>query len=125
MVRGLPAALRPRTQSAGGVTASEIYMRQSELPCSRKSAAPGGSFGSLALSNGAQPIDRAEFRPSLEPPDFALCRWCASLWFRRRAHTSQLAVISAVDLANGQGRGLGLAHRLESGLIASQEALCV
>src|SRR6266851_7407654 len=47
-------------QSAGGVTASEIYMRQSEPPCSRKSAVPGGIFGSLASSNGAQPIDRAE-----------------------------------------------------------------
>src|SRR5664279_1107426 len=44
----------------GGVTASEIYMRQSEPPCSRKSAVPGGIFGSLAWSNGAQPIDRAE-----------------------------------------------------------------
>src|SRR5258708_12611464 len=43
-----------------GVTASEIYMRQSEPPCSRKSAVPGGIFGSLASSNGAQPIDRAE-----------------------------------------------------------------
>src|SRR5205823_8629761 len=51
----------------------------------------------------------------LEPHDFARCRWCASLWFRGRAHASHLAVISAVDLANGQGRGLGLAHRLESG----------
>src|SRR2546430_5953742 len=48
-----------------------------------------------------------------------------SLWFRRRAHASHLAVISAVDLANGQGRGLGLAHRLESGSIVSQKALCV
>src|ERR1700694_3469708 len=38
--RLLRAALRPRTQSAGGVTASEIYMRQSEPPCSRKSAVP-------------------------------------------------------------------------------------
>ena len=55
------------------------------------------------------------FRPSLEAHDFALCRWCAGLWFRRRAHASHLAVISAVDLANGQGRGLGLAHRLEFG----------
>jgi hypothetical protein len=45
--------------SEGGVTASEIYMRQSELPCSRKSAGPGWIFGSLASSNGAQPIDRA------------------------------------------------------------------
>jgi hypothetical protein len=53
-------ALRPRAQSEGGVTASEIYMRQSEPPCSRKSAVPGGIFGSLASSNGAQPIDRAE-----------------------------------------------------------------
>src|SRR5258708_21339617 len=43
-----------------GVTASEIYMRQSEPPCSRKSAVPRGIFGSLASSNGAQPIDRAE-----------------------------------------------------------------
>jgi hypothetical protein len=41
-------------------TTSEIYMRQSEPPYSRKSAAPGGIFGSLASSNGAQPIDRAE-----------------------------------------------------------------
>jgi hypothetical protein len=65
------------------------------------------------------------FRPSLEAHDFALCRWCAGLWFRRRAHASHLAVISAVDLANGQGRGLGLAHRLESGSIVSQKALCV
>ena len=48
-----------RTQSTGGVTAPEIYMRQSEPPCSRKSAVPGGIFGSLAPSNGAQPI-RAE-----------------------------------------------------------------
>jgi hypothetical protein len=47
-------------QSASGVTASETYMRQSEPPCSRKSAAPRGIFGSLASSNGAQPIDRAE-----------------------------------------------------------------
>src|ERR1700757_5184017 len=57
MERLRAAALRPRTQSAGGVTASAIYMRQSELPCSRKSAVPGGIFGSLASSNGAQPID--------------------------------------------------------------------
>jgi carbon monoxide dehydrogenase subunit G len=41
-------------------TTSEIYMRQSEPPYSRKSAAPGGIFGSLASSNGAQRIDRAE-----------------------------------------------------------------
>jgi hypothetical protein len=65
------------------------------------------------------------FRPSREPPDFAFCRWCASLWFRRRAHASHLAVISAVDLANSRSRGLGLAHRLESGSIVSQKALCV
>src|SRR3982074_3835965 len=65
------------------------------------------------------------FRPSLEPRDFALRRWCASFWFRRRAHASHFAVISAVDLANGQGRGLGLAHRLESGSIVNQKALCV
>src|SRR5258708_27649368 len=49
-----------RTQSTGGVTAPEIYMRQSEPPCSRKSAVPEGIFGSLASSNGAQPINRAE-----------------------------------------------------------------
>jgi hypothetical protein len=42
------------------VTASEIYMLQSEPPCSRKSTVPVGIFGSLASSNGAQPIDRAE-----------------------------------------------------------------
>jgi len=65
------------------------------------------------------------FRRSLGPHDFALCRWRASLWFRRRAHASHLIVISAVDLANGQGRRLGLAHRLESGSIVSQKALCV
>jgi len=34
-------------------------------------------------------------------------------------------VISAVDLTNGQGRGLGLGHRRESGSIVSQKALCV
>jgi hypothetical protein len=28
-----------------GVTASEFYMRQSETPCSRKSAVPRGIFG--------------------------------------------------------------------------------
>src|SRR5258705_10006245 len=50
----------PAHNPRGGVTASEIYMRQSEPPCSRKSAVPGGIFGSLASSNGAQPIDRAE-----------------------------------------------------------------
>jgi len=49
----------------------------------------------------------------------------AGLWFRRRAHASHLSVVSAVDLANGQGRGLGLAHCLESGPIVSQKALCV
>ena len=49
----------------------------------------------------------------------------AGLWFRRRAHASHLIVTSAVDLANGQRRGLGLAHRLESGTIVSQKALCV
>src|SRR5713226_967250 len=65
------------------------------------------------------------FGPSLERHDFALCRGCASFWFRRRAHASHLAVISTVDLANGQGRGLGLADRLESGSIVSQKALCV
>src|SRR5438034_10991605 len=59
------------------------------------------------------------FMPSLQAHDFALCRWCAGLWFRRRAHASHLAVISAVDLANGQGRGLDLVHRLESGSIAN------
>src|SRR5439155_11962875 len=63
------------------------------------------------------------FRPSLGPSDFAFCRWYARLWFRRRAHASHLAVISAVDLANGQGRGLDLVHRLESGSIVSQKAL--
>ena len=65
------------------------------------------------------------FRRSLGLHDFALCRWRASLWFRRRAHASHLIVVSAVDLANGKGRGLGLAHRLESGSIASQKGLCV
>jgi hypothetical protein len=65
------------------------------------------------------------FRPSLKPHDFALCRCCASLWFRRRARSSHLAVISAAPLANGQGGGLGLPHRLESGSIGSQKALCV
>jgi hypothetical protein len=69
----------------------------------------------MALSTGLR------FRPSL---DFALCRCCASLWFRRRAHASHLIVISTVDLANGQGHGLGLAHGLESGSIVSQKALC-
>src|SRR5262245_25225237 len=47
-------------QSASGVTASEIYMRQSEPQCSRKSAVPGRIFRSLVSSNDAQPIDRAE-----------------------------------------------------------------
>ena len=60
------------------------------------------------------------FRPSL---DFARCRCCASLRFRRRADASHLIVVGAVDLANGQGRGLGLAHRLESGSIVSEKAL--
>ena len=46
------------------------------------------------------------FRPSLKPHDFALCRCAASLRFRRHARASHLAVISAVDLANGQGGGL-------------------
>ena len=54
------SAFLPRTQSAGGFTASDIYMRQSEPPCSRKSAVPRGIFGSLASSNGAQPMERAE-----------------------------------------------------------------
>jgi hypothetical protein len=54
------SSTRPSTPSAGSVTASEIYMRQSEPPCSRKSAVPEGIFGSLASSNGAQPIVRAE-----------------------------------------------------------------
>src|ERR1700731_3387943 len=65
------------------------------------------------------------FRPSLKRHDFALSRCAASLWFRRRARASHLAVISAVDLANSQGGGLGLAHRLESGSIVSQKSLCV
>jgi hypothetical protein len=55
----------------------------------------------------------------------SLCRWFASLRFRRRAHASHLAVISALDLANGQRRGLGFAHHLESGSIVSQELLRV
>jgi hypothetical protein len=41
-------------------TASDIYMRQSEPPCSRKSAVPRGIFGSLASSNGAQLMEPAE-----------------------------------------------------------------
>lgn len=49
-----------RTQFAGAVTASEINMRQSVPPCSRKSAVPKSIFRSSASSNGAQPIDRAE-----------------------------------------------------------------
>jgi len=56
------------------------------------------------------------FGPSL---DFARSRWCACLWLWRHAHASHLAVISAVHLAKGQGRGLGLAHRLEPGSIVS------
>jgi len=47
-------------QSAGSVTAPEIYMRQSEPPCSRKSAVLEGVLGSLASSNAVQPIDRAD-----------------------------------------------------------------
>src|SRR6266481_9178759 len=70
-------------------------------------------------------LTRLRLRRSLEPHDFALCRARASFWFRRRAHASHLAVISTVDLANGQGRGLGLADRLESGSIVSQKALCI
>jgi hypothetical protein len=62
-------------------------------------------------------------RRSLGPHDFALCRWRTSLWFRRCAYASHLAVISAVDLANGEGRGLGLAHCLEPSSIVSQKAL--
>lgn len=65
------------------------------------------------------------FKRPLEPDDIALFRRFACLGFGRLAHASHLAVISAVDLANGQGRGLGLAHRLESGSIVSQKALCV
>jgi hypothetical protein len=61
----------------------------------------------------------------VEPHDFAVCRCVASLWLRRRARASHLAVISALDLANGQGGGLGLAHRLESSSIVGQKALCV
>src|SRR5258708_37522104 len=57
---GLREALRQTAEERHSVTASEIYMRQSEPPCSRKSAVPRGIFGSLASSNGAQPIDRAE-----------------------------------------------------------------
>src|SRR5450759_2586260 len=53
------------------------------------------------------------FRRPLDPHDFALGRWFASLRFWRRAHASHLAVISAIDLANGQRRGLGFAHHLE------------
>ena len=49
-----------RTQSTGGFTASDIYMRQSEPPCSQKSAVPRGIFGSLASSNGAQLMELAE-----------------------------------------------------------------
>src|SRR5216683_1197235 len=100
-------------------------MRQSGPPCSRKSAVPGGIFGSLASSNGGRPIDRTEVQAVSGTARLCLCRWCASFWFRRRAHASHFAVISAVDLANGQGRGLVLAHRLESGSIVSQKALCV
>jgi hypothetical protein len=62
-------------------------------------------------------------RRSLGPHDFALCRWRPSLWFRRCAYASHLAVISAVDLANGEGRGLGLVHCLEPSSIVSQKAL--
>jgi hypothetical protein len=46
------------TNWLGGVTASEIYMRQLVPPCSRKSAA-GGIFGSLASSNGVPPTELA------------------------------------------------------------------
>jgi hypothetical protein len=45
---------------AGGITASKIYIRRSTPPCSRKSAVPGGIFGSLASPIGAQPTDLAE-----------------------------------------------------------------
>ena len=54
------SAFPSRTQSMGGFTASDIYMRQSEPPCSRKSAVPRGIFGSLASSNGAQLMELAE-----------------------------------------------------------------
>ena len=56
-IKGISEALRPRTQSAGGVTALEIHMRQSQPPCSRKSAVPEGTFGSLASSDRAQPTE--------------------------------------------------------------------
>ena len=53
---GRAQQLIPNTSSphAGSVTAPEIYMRQSVPPCSRKSAVPGGIFGSLASSTGAR-----------------------------------------------------------------------
>src|SRR5437899_2469494 len=54
------SAFLPCTRSAGGFTGSDIYMRQSEPPCSRKSVVPRGIFGSLASPNGAQPMERAE-----------------------------------------------------------------
>src|SRR5439155_24912835 len=54
------SAFLPAHNPRGGFTASDIYVRQSEPPCPRKSAVPRGIFGSLASSNGAQPMERAE-----------------------------------------------------------------
>ena len=51
--------------------------------------------------------------------------WFASLRFGRGADASHLAIISAVDLADGQHRGLGFAHRFESISIAGQKILRV
>jgi hypothetical protein len=65
------------------------------------------------------------FRRLRRSHDIALCLWFAGLRFGRRAYASQLAVISAVDLAEGQRRGLGFAHRLEPGSIVGQKVLGV
>jgi hypothetical protein len=125
--RLLLAALRPRTQSAG----VNVLLRQKSI-CDNQShhARENHQCREGFSDHWPRRMSRSQltglrFRSSLQPHDFALCRWCASFWFRRRAHASNFAVISAVDLANGQGRRLGLAHRLESGSIVSQKALCV
>ena len=124
--RAVASALLPRTNPRAVLLRQiSIFDNQSHHARENQQCREGFSdhwFRRMARSRWSG----LRFRPSLEAHDFALCRWCARLWFfRRRAHASHLAVISAVDLANGQGRGLGLAHRLESRSIVSQKALCV
>src|SRR6266550_9640302 len=113
------SSTRPRTQSAG----VDVLLRQKSICDNQSHHARENQQGREEFSDHWP--DRIARSRWSGLRFIALCRWFASLRFRRRAHASHLAVISAVDLANGQHRGLGFAHHLESGSIVSQELLRV